>query len=630
MRDRALLAFLSLQDRSQSRERLAGLLWPDRPEMQARQSLRQSLSSLRRFAVPILSDGRDLIALGPGIACDARDFLRHCASQRLEDLRQVVSLHEGALMEDWTGQIKEFEEWLTVERARIAKLATEAVMKLLNWAAPRLPVSERLFLARKALEIDPFREDAHREELRALAEMGLKGEAILSYQDFARLLKDQLGVAPAPETTQLIRYLKNEAGATPVSSQDPIFQIGRDRRARVCVFPLRTESVQAASEYLSVGIMTEIATALSRFHSFDVIAPASCQSVFRRVDAFGEAQRELCADYVLEGSFETDGRFISLSLRLHHLEDATLLWYWTSDRQEPDIRSLSTQVSHTVASRIDVRINQFRTERVQRASQSSLTAYDLWLRAQHLLMTWSAEVEAEAERLLLTALEHDPRLARAHSSLALQFNTRPLVSPGYTQESEDRRRALHHARLALDCDPHDPRSHLAMMWVTLWLCDRTRAIRHMQIAHELNPHSADVLMHVALVKAFIGEPDAGMKLASQAVNLNPLYPDWYSYFQCVIHVLVGEYDLAMSSGMGVASQFLEVAGWLAIAAGFKGDQALATEMANLLRANVRSSWRGDQPWKERDAAEWFLSVNRWVDGRERALIIEGLRLSDLI
>jgi DNA-binding SARP family transcriptional activator/Tfp pilus assembly protein PilF len=630
LRDRALLAFLSLQDRSKSRERLAGLLWPDRPEAQARQSLRQSLSSLRRAGVPILSDGRDLIALGPGMACDAQDFLACCASQRLEDLRQAFSLYEGPLLEDWAGQLDEFEEWLTVERSRIAKLAIETAVKLLRWTAPRPPVSERLFLARKVLDIDAFHEAAHREELRALAEMGLKGEAILSHQGFARRLKDQLGVTPAPETTQLIRQLRGETPASPVLTQGPTVQTTRDRRLRLCVFPLANETGQSANEYLSTGIMTEIATTLSRFHSIEVIAPTSCQSVFRRADPFGEAQRELRADYVLEGHFEADGPSVLTSLRLHHLEDATLLWHWTSDPQEPDIRRLSAQVSHAVASRIDGRIDQFRTEKATRASTSSLTAYDLWLRAQHMLLAWTAEVEAEAEGLLLTALEHDPRLARAHSSLALQFNARPLVSPGYPRETEDRRRALHHARLSVDCDPHDPRSHLAMMWVTLWLCDRSRATRHMQIAHELNPHSADVLMHVALVKAFIGEPDAGISLATEAVSLNPLYPDWYSYFQCVIHVLAGQHDLAMSSGMSVASQFLEVPGWLAVAATSKGDQATATEMAALLRANVRNAWKGEQPWTERSATEWFLSVNRWVDGRERELVMEGLKNSGLI
>jgi hypothetical protein len=169
-----------------------------------------------------------------------------------------------------------------------------------------------------------------------------------------------------------------------------------------------------------------------------------------------------------------------------------------------------------------------------------------------------------------------------------------------------------------------------MMWVALWLCDRSRATRHMQIAHELNPHSADVLMHVASVKAFIGEPDAGISLATEAVSLNPLYPDWYSYFQCVIYVLAGQHDLAMSSGMNVASQFLEVPGWLAIAAASKGDRATATEMAALLRTNVRSAWKGDQPCTDSSITEWFFSVNRWIEGRERELVMEGLKNSGLI
>ena len=42
-KDMALLAYLALQRRPAPRERLAGLLWPDRSEPQARKSLRQSL-----------------------------------------------------------------------------------------------------------------------------------------------------------------------------------------------------------------------------------------------------------------------------------------------------------------------------------------------------------------------------------------------------------------------------------------------------------------------------------------------------------------------------------------------------------------------------------------------------------
>ena len=48
-KDRLLLAYLALSPgRPQSRERLAGLLWGDRGEAQARDSLKQSLAGIRQ------------------------------------------------------------------------------------------------------------------------------------------------------------------------------------------------------------------------------------------------------------------------------------------------------------------------------------------------------------------------------------------------------------------------------------------------------------------------------------------------------------------------------------------------------------------------------------------------------
>ena len=47
-KDTALLVFLALQDRPVERSKIAALMWPDRPEEQARKSLRQSLVGLRR------------------------------------------------------------------------------------------------------------------------------------------------------------------------------------------------------------------------------------------------------------------------------------------------------------------------------------------------------------------------------------------------------------------------------------------------------------------------------------------------------------------------------------------------------------------------------------------------------
>ncbi len=145
----------------------------------------------------------------------------------------------------------------------------------------------------------------------------------------------------------------------------------------------------------------------------------------------GEVQRRLGADYVLDGRLDRSGgqdphwhSSFTSSPTNDHLE-------LDSGGGRTDYRAVSAEIAPIIASHVDHRIDRAMMEAAQRRTPENLAAYDLWLRAQHLLLTWSPDVEEQAEALLLRALVADPRLARAHSSLALQYNARPLFQPGY-------------------------------------------------------------------------------------------------------------------------------------------------------------------------------------------------------
>lgn len=628
MRDRALLVFLALQTGMQHRDRVAGLLWEDRPEAQARQSLRQSLAALRRTGVPVVSDGKEMLALGPGMTCDALDFARSVSGPGLEQIREAVSLCDGVLLADWHGNLPAFESWLQVERERLAKRAVAACLTLIGWKAPALPAAERLSLSRKALDMDPYLETAHRSELMALSEMGLRSEAIHLHLAFARRLKDDLGILPDRETDQLVAGLRNSRapiGGEMQRAKPP------PKRSRLCVFSLKSPASQNDHAYLCSGIMNEVAAALSRFHSFDVLPPSSSRGLSEHAGDLHKAAREsLQADFLLDGTLSIESGHVTIALYLHNTETGLLIWNWKTEQSNPDYRVISQEIAHVVAQRIDSRIEQERVTALHESSPEELEGYDLWLRAQHLLLEWKSGTEEQAAQLLHRALVASPRLARAHSSLALLYNAQLLTLPGYPNDLEDRRKALHHAKLAVECDPQDPRSHIAMMWVAIWMCDRTRAERHMQIAHDLNPHSADVLMHVALAKANLADPRAGLEFVAEAMALNPLFPDWYSYFYAVALVLAGEYAQALAVGSSCADQFLELPGWLAIAAALMRDDDTASQMAGLLREGTRENWVGEEPWTPEVAAEWFISVNRWLTGHERELVDSGLRKAGLL
>src|SRR5271156_3100227 len=91
-RARGLIAYLHLApDGGAHRERLCGLLWSDRPEAQARASLRQCLFELRdelaRAHLDILEVGRERIAISPGtLSSDITDLRAALAAQNAEAL----------------------------------------------------------------------------------------------------------------------------------------------------------------------------------------------------------------------------------------------------------------------------------------------------------------------------------------------------------------------------------------------------------------------------------------------------------------------------------------------------------------------------------------------------------------
>jgi DNA-binding SARP family transcriptional activator len=57
------------------------------------------------------------------------------------------------------------------------------------------------------VEHDPLDETAHRRLMRCLADLGEPGKAALVYRELSQRLRDELGVAPAPDTTAIYRQL---------------------------------------------------------------------------------------------------------------------------------------------------------------------------------------------------------------------------------------------------------------------------------------------------------------------------------------------------------------------------------------------------------------------------------------
>src|SRR5215475_12919156 len=135
-KDRALLAILALSPGVvHSRDKLASLLWGERADQQARDSLKHGLTKLRQCLqpvtpAPIVADRQSVRLDATGVTIDVATFERLLGGGAPEALEQATALYRGDLLDGIGLRDPAFEDWLLVERQRLRLRAEEALTTL--------------------------------------------------------------------------------------------------------------------------------------------------------------------------------------------------------------------------------------------------------------------------------------------------------------------------------------------------------------------------------------------------------------------------------------------------------------------------------------------------------------------
>ncbi len=212
LKSQSLLAYLVLhRDRPQSRDRLVGLFWGDRPERKARGSLSTALWHIRRCLPEdcILSDPQT-VQFNPqtDLWLDVDEFESFVSQDEIALLRSAVALYRGDFLDGF------YHEWVIDERYRFETLFMEALARLMAGLDARGEYDAALATALKLLERDPLREDAHRLAMRAYCRLGQRNAALEQYHRCCEIVQEELGARPMIETTELYEEIMD--GSFPV------------------------------------------------------------------------------------------------------------------------------------------------------------------------------------------------------------------------------------------------------------------------------------------------------------------------------------------------------------------------------------------------------------------------------
>ncbi len=209
----ALLCYLAVTGRPHSRSVLAGLLWPDILETNARTNLRKEMARLNRTLRSHLRVSRAEIAFDSNADywLDVEEFSSLVESRTdVNRLAAGVALFRGDFLQGFDVlNAPTFEDWMLIQRAQLH----EQVLQALHWLSSHFSdngdYETAIGYVRQLLTFDPWREDAQCRLMELLARCGQRSAALAQYEICCRVLAEELDVDPAPETIDLYQRIRS-------------------------------------------------------------------------------------------------------------------------------------------------------------------------------------------------------------------------------------------------------------------------------------------------------------------------------------------------------------------------------------------------------------------------------------
>jgi len=564
------------------REKLATMFWADRQDAQAKSSLRQSLTALRKFFedVPDISVNADasmVRLVNKKGTIDVFDFEELTDFSKgtdlpTENLVQAATLYRGPFL-DSVSFSQEVVEHLTIYREALHNRA----IRLVEEMSQRPGIADATEkLAQILLAVDPLAEEAHRALIR-IALMDRKiNRARKQLETCRQILLTELNAEPEPATIQLLDEFDLEYDEIPARNAPPPLPHGSsephrsaaqhaetlvpqpfDKRPSIVVLPF-VEMTAGANDFFADGVVDELTNCLARMREFFVL---SRQSAYSYKDCNVDIRRvgsELGASFAVEGTLRRSQDKLRLNVQLVETATGTVKWNRSYEDSTSDLFDLQVNIAHQLAGAILPSVRNFEIERVSSLRPDNLDAYEIVLKAYPKFWIQDGTHNREAIDLFGQAIEKEPTYGHAMAMkawcLAQQtcylWSTDPAkerklavqlaheaakliaddatafaaLSATYTMVTSDSKLAWHFAKTCLDIDPCNAWGWMRAGWLDVLSNEPRKGLESMDHAEALSP-TDPLLFNVYFAKgiawASLKEFDRAIEYIHKGMHAGP-------------------------------------------------------------------------------------------------------------
>lgn len=619
-KSRAILACLALAPLQRLRRtQIAGLLWSEASEHDARVSLRQQLLTLKRelaTAVDLVLSDREDVWLAVQVAMDAPLLVAALKAGEVPDVLVDRADPFDSFLGDVEGVDPAFDYWLAVQRESIRSAALHELRNLLT--AERPDLAERAATALR--NIDPTNEEACRRLMRATMARGDVAGALRLYNELWTLLDRDFDMEPGPETQAYVAQIKSTPLGTPV----PLTAPGpAEWPILILVHAFEEEELTGEQQRRVNGLRHELIGALTRFRDWSV------REAGRSLEAGDPGGLKT---YEISGLASQEAGELYVSVILRRYGDGTYLWSQQVSMQPERWVSAKRDVIRRIASSLQVHLSAERVSRTAGLEDQTLDIHDRWLRGNSLIALWQPDAERRAEGIFRSLIADAPGFAPAYVGVAQILTTRHHVFPGVRRDRVAELEALALAKTAVRLDPRDSRTHLCLAWSHIMVENYEQAMFSYELALQLNENDPWTLTSCAQGLSYCDDKLRARRLADRAIDVALGGAPMHWSYQMCIRFLEEDYRAAVHAADQAEGSAFFVPAWKAAALQALGDGGAARTAIDLFYRQVAANWHGPEPARPESVHSWFIDcfpIRRQADRDRLEQGVLGAGLLDL-
>ncbi|MCO4821111.1 MAG: tetratricopeptide repeat protein [Flavobacteriaceae bacterium] len=341
-----------------------------------------------------------------------------------------------------------------------------------------------------------------------------------------------LGIAIALLSINLLKNNKLNGVSNSEDTADVISIEGKS----IAVLAFADMSKDKDQEYFSDGISEEILNLLAKVPDLKVISRTSSFSFKNKEVTTNEIGTALNVNHVLEGSIRKSGSTFRITAKLIDVTNGSEIWSETYDRPMNDIFKIQDEIASNVSEQLQLRI----LGEIKVIRSPKTEAYNLYLKARHLVNQNTKKTSISAEKAIKEALDIDPEYADAWCLLASIYHME-MYNFSLISYKEGIPLGIEAAKKAVELDPNSGNNYMTLSSLQELNWDFEESAKNRDKALELEPFNAIILGTVALMT--FGDIQKSIELLKRSIEIDPLvYVNFYNLGNA--YARIGEIDKA--------------------------------------------------------------------------------------